>query len=157
MKRAHTNQISKAMTLYREDYHYNIEWWQNEMGTGQNNEYLCIQYKNGDQIIIDSNYFLFEGATCLPRFRAKEVAYISRYYGDNIETTTASDIVVDTDRIMLYNHGVECFIYEMDEKEYKDMRRRMFELEEDTDSTAWMLDYCRALARSKMRQNDLQK
>lgn len=66
MKRAYTNQISKMMTLYREDYRYNLEWWQNEMGTGQNNEYLCIQYKNGDQIIIDSNYFLFEGATCLP-------------------------------------------------------------------------------------------
>lgn len=157
MKRAYTNQISKAMTLYREDYSSNREWWQNEMGTGQNNEYLCIQYKNGDQIIIDSNYFLYEGATGLPRFRAEEVFYISRYYGDNIETTTAADIVVDTDRIILYNNGVEHFRYEMAESEVMEMRRRIWELDEDTDSTVWMLDYCRAIAISKMRQNDLQK
>lgn len=157
MKRACTNPISKAMTLCREDYRSNREWWHNEMGTGQNSEYLCIHYNAGYDVIIDSSYFHYEGATCLPRFRVEDVDYISRYYGDNIETTTAADIIVDTDCIILYNHGVEYFRYEMTENEVMEMRRRIWELDEDTDSTAWMLDYCRALAISKMQQADLQK
>lgn len=120
------------------------------MGTGRNNEYLWIQFKNGDNITVQSDYFQYYGNTCLPRFRADEVAYISRYFGDQIETTTAADIVVDTDRIILYRDGVEYFRCEMTEEEFKEMRRQMWELDDDTDSTAWMLDYCRAFATSKM-------
>lgn len=144
------NPISTAMSEYREDFRYNKEWWAERMGTGNNNEYLYIQFKNGDTIVIQSDYFQLDGNTCLPRFRAEEVAYISRYYGDQCETTTANNIVVDTDRIILYRDGVEYFRYEMTEEEYKEMRRQIWELDENIDATAWMLDYCRALATSKM-------
>lgn len=143
------NPISKAMAEYREDFHYNKEWWTERMGTGRNNEYLWIQFKNGDSITVQSDYFQLDGNTCLPRFRATEIAYISRYYGDGVETTTAADIVVDTDRIILYRGGVEYFRYEMTEGEMKEMRRQMWELDCDTDSTAWMLNYCRDFANSK--------
>lgn len=144
------NPISAAMSEYREDFRYNKEWWVEKMGTGRNNEYLWIQFKNGDNITVQSDYFQLDGNTCLPRFRADEVAYISRYFGDQIETTTAADIVVDTDRIILYRDGVEYFRCEMTEEEFKEMHRQMWELDDDTDSTAWMLNYCRAFATSKM-------
>lgn len=148
--KTYKNPISTAMSEYREDFHYNKEWWIEKMGTGRNNEYLWIQFKNGDNITVQSDYFQYDGNTCLPRFRADEVAYISRYYGDQVETTTAANIVVDTDRIILYRDGVEYFRYEMTEEEFKEMRRLMWKLDDDTDSTAWMLDYCRAFATSKM-------
>lgn len=148
--KTYKNPISTAMSEYREDFRYNKEWWTEKMGTGRNNEYLWIEFKNGDNITVQADYFQYDGNTCLPRFRADEVAYISRYYGDNVETTTAADIVVDTGRIILYRNGVECFRCEMTEEEFKTMRRQMWELDDDTDSTAWMLDYCRAFATSKM-------
>lgn len=148
--KTYKNPISTAMSEYREDFHYNKEWWMERMGTGNNNEYLWIQFKNGDNITVQSDYFRYDGNTCLPRFRADEVAYISRYFGDQVETTTAADIVVDTDRIILYRDGVEYFRYEMTEEEFKKMRRQMWELDDDTDSTTWMLDYCRTFAISKM-------
>lgn len=148
--KTYKNPISTAMSEYREDFHYNREWWTDRMGTGNNNEYLYIQFKNGDIIVIQSDYFQLDGNTCLPRFRADEVAYISRYYGDQCETTTANNIVVDTDRIILYRDGVEYFHYEMTEEEYKEMRRQIWGLDESINVTAWMLDYCRALATSKM-------
>lgn len=148
--KTYKNPISTAMSEYREDFHYNKEWWMERMGTGNNNEYLWIQFKNGDNITVQSDYFQYDGNTCLPRFRAAEVAYISRYFGDQVETTTAADIVVDTDRIILYRDGVEYFRCEMTEEEFKEMRRQMWELDDETDSTAWMLDYCRAFAISKM-------
>lgn len=147
------NPISTAMAEYREDFRYNREWWKERMGNGNNNEYLWIQFKNGDNITVQADYFQMDGYTCLPRFRADEVAYLSRYYGDQCETTTAADIVVDTYRIILYAGGVEYFRYEMSEGEYKEMRRQMWELDYETDSTAWMLNYCRALATSKMDNN----
>ena len=147
------NPISTAMAEYREDFRYNKEWWTERMGAGRNNEYLWIQFKNGDSITVQSDYFQLDGNTCLPRFRADEVAYISRYYGDDIETTTAADIVVDTDRIILYRDGVEYFRCEMTEEEFKEMRRQMWELDDETDLTAWTLDYCRAFAASKMNNN----
>lgn len=139
--KTYKNPISTAMSEYREDFRYNKEWWTERMGVGNNNEYLWIQFKNGDSITIQADYFQYDGNTCLPRFRAEEVAYISRYYGDQIETTTASDIVVDTDTIILYRDGVKCFRYEMTEEEVKEMRRQIWELDEDTNATAWMLDY----------------
>lgn len=148
--KTYKNPISTAMAEYREDFRYNKEWWTERMGTGNNNEYLWIQFKNGDNITVQSDYFQYDGNTCLPRFRADEVAYISRYFGDQVETTTAADIVVDTDRIILYRNGVEYFSCEMTEEEFKEMRRQMWELDDETDSTAWMLDYCRAFATSKM-------
>lgn len=151
--KTYKNPISTAMSEYREDFRYNKEWWTERMGVGNNNEYLWIQFKNGDSITIQADYFQYDGNTCLPRFRAEEVAYISRYYGDQIETTTASDIVVDTDTIILYRDGVKCFRYEMTEEEVKEMRRQIWELDEDTNATAWMLDYCRAFAASKMNNN----
>ena len=151
--KTYKNPISTAMSEYREDFHYNKEWWMERMGTGNNNEYLWIRFKNGDNITVQSDYFRYDGNTCLPRFRADEVAYISRYYGDQVETTTAANIVVDTDRIILYRDGVEYFRCEMTEEEFKTMRRQMWELDDDTDSTAWMLDYCRAFATSKMNNN----
>lgn len=151
--RTYKNPISTAMSEYREDFHYNKEWWMERMGTGNNNEYLWIQFKNGDNITVQSDYFQYGGNTCLPRFRADEVAYISRCYGDQVETTTAANIVVDTDRIILYRDGVEYFRYEMTEEEFKEMRRQMWELDDDTDSTTWMLDYCRTFATSKMNNN----
>lgn len=151
--KTYKNPISTAMSEYREDFHYNKEWWMERMGTGNNNEYLWIQFKNGDNITVQSDYFQYGGNTCLPRFRADEVAYISRYYGDQVETTTAANIVVDTDRIILYRDGVEYFRYEMTEEEFKEMRRQMWELDDDTDSTTWMLDYCRTFATSKMNNN----
>lgn len=151
--KTYKNPISTAMSEYREDFHYNKKWWAERMGTGNNNEYLWIQFKNGDNITVQSDYFQYNGNTCLPRFRADEVAYISRYYGDNVETTTAADIVVDTDRIILYRDGVEYFRCEMTEEESKEMRRQMWKLDDDTDSTTWMLDYCRAFATSKMNNN----
>ena len=142
------------MAEYREDFRYNREWWIERMGVGNNNEYLWIQFKNGDNITVQADYFQMDGNTCLPRFRAEEVAYISRYYGDQVETTTAADIVVDTDRIILYADGVEYFRYEMNEEEFKEMRRQMSELDFDVDSTAWMLEYCRTLATSRMNTPD---
>lgn len=148
--KTYKNQISTAMSEYREDFHYNKEWWTERMGVGNNNEYLWIQFKNCDSITVQADYFQHDGNTCLPRFRADEVAYISRYYGDRVETTTAADIVVDTDCIILYHDGVEYFRYEMTENEVREMRRQMWELDDGTDATAWMLDYCRALATSKM-------
>lgn len=151
--KTYKNPISTAMSEYREDFRYNKEWWLEKMGTGRNNEYLWIQFKNGDNVTVQSDYFQYDGNTCLPRFRADEVAYISRYYGDNVETTTAADIVVDTDRIILYRDGVEYFRCEMTEEEFKEMRRQMWKLDDDTDSTAWMLDYCRRFATSKMNNN----
>ena len=151
--KTYKNPISTAMSEYREDFRYNKEWWLEKMGTGRNNEYLWVQFKNGDNITVQSDYFQYDGNTCLPRFRADEVAYISRYFGDQIETTTAADIVVDTDRIILYSNGVEYFRYEMTEEEFKEMRRQMWELDDETDFTAWMLDYCRAFAASKMNNN----
>lgn len=151
--KTYKNPISAAMSEYREDFRYNKEWWTERMGVGNNNEYLWIQFKNGDNITVQSDYFQYDGNTCLPRFRADEVAYISRYYGDQTETTTAANIVVDTDRIILYRDGVEYFRYEMTEEEFKEMRRQMWELDNDTDSTTWMLDYCRALATSKMNNH----
>ena len=151
--KTYKNPISTAMSEYREDFHYNKEWWMERMGTGNNNEYLWIQFKNGDNITVQSDYFRYDGNTCLPRFRADEVAYISRYFGDQVETTTAADIVVDTDRIILYRDGVEYFRCEMAEGEFKEMRRQMWELDDETDSTAWMLDYCRTFATSKMNNN----
>lgn len=151
--KTYKNPISAAMSEYREDFRYNKEWWTERMGTGRNNEYLWIQFKNGDNITVQSDYFQYDGNTCLPRFRADEVAYISRYFGDQVETTTAADIVVDTDRIILYRDGVEYFRYEMTEEEFKEMRRQMWELDETADSTAWMLDYCRTFATSKMNNN----
>lgn len=151
--KAYKNPISTAMSEYREDFHYNKEWWTERMGTGNNNEYLWIQFKNGDNITVQSDYFQLDGNTCLPRFRADEVAYISRYFGDQVETTTAADIVVDTDRIILYRNGVEYFRCEMTEEEFKEMRRQMWKLDGEADSTAWMLDYCRAFATSKMNNN----
>lgn len=151
--KTYKNPISTAMSEYREDFHYNKEWWMERMGTGNNNEYLWIQFKNGDNITVQSDYFQYGGNTCLPRFRADEVAYISRCYGDQVETTTAANIVVDTDRIILYRDGVEYFRYEMTEEEFKEMRRQMWELDDDTDSTTWMLDYCRTFATSKMNNN----
>ena len=151
------NPISSAMSEYREDFRYNREWWVERMGTGTNNEYLLIMYKNGDCVVVQSDYFQLDGHTCLPRFRADEVAYISRYYGDQCETTTAADIVVDTDRIKLYADGVEVFRYEMSETEYKEMHRQIMELADDIDSAAWMLAYCRKLATSKMNNNNTPK
>ena len=151
--KTYKNPISTAMSEYREDFRYNKEWWAERMGTGNNNEYLHIQFKNGDTIVIQSDYFQLDGNTCLPRFRAEEVAYISRYYGDQCETTTANNIEVDTDRIILYRDGVEYFRYEMTEEEFKEMRRQMWELDDETDPTAWMLDYCRRFATSKMNNN----
>ena len=151
--KTYKNPISAAMSEYREDFRYNKEWWTERMGVGNNNEYLWIQFKNGDNITVQSDYFQYDGNTCLPRFRADEVAYISRYYGDQTETTTAANIVVDTDRIILYRDGVEYFRYEMTEEEFKEMRRQMWKLDNDTDSTTWMLDYCRALATSKMNNH----
>lgn len=151
--KAYKNPISTAMSEYREDFRYNKKWWLEKMGAGHNNEYLWIQFKNGDNITVQADYFQFDGNTCLPRFRADEVAYISRYYGDGIETTTAADIVVDTDRIILYRDGVEYFRCEMTEEEFKEMHRQMWELDSDTNFTAWMLDYCRAFAASKMNNN----
>lgn len=148
--KTYKNPISTAMAEYREDFRYNKEWWTERMGTGRNNEYLWIQFKNGDNITVQSDYFQFDGNTCLPRFRADEVAYISRYFGDQVETTTAADIAVDTDRIILYKDGTEYYRYEMTEAEYKEMRRQMWELDDETDPTEWMLDYCRAFAASKM-------
>ncbi|MBD5178124.1 MAG: hypothetical protein HDT00_00285 [Bacteroidales bacterium] len=157
MKRTYKNPISSAMSEYREDFRYNREWWAERMGTGNNNEYLLIMYKNGDCVVVQSDYFQLDGHTCLPRFRADEVAYISRYYGDQCETTTAADIVVDTDRIKLYADGVEVFRYEMSETEYKEMHRQMMELADDIDFAAWMLDYCRQLATSKINNNPTPK
>lgn len=151
--KTYKNPISTAMSEYQEDFRYNEEWWTERMGTGNNNEYLWIQFKNGDNITVQSDYFQYDGNTCLPRFRADEVAYISRYYGDGIETTTAEDIVVDTDRIILYKDGKEYYRYEMTEAEYKEMYARMADTEKDTDLTAWMLDYCRTFATSKMNNN----
>lgn len=151
--KTYKNPISTAMSEYREDFRYNREWWTSKMGTGRNNEYLWIQFKNGDNITVQSDYFQLDGNTCLPRFRADEVAYISRYFGNQVETTTAANIVVDTDRIILYRDGVEYFRYEMTEEEFKEMRRQMWELDDNTDSTAWMLDYCRTFATSKMNNN----
>lgn len=151
--KTYKNPISTAMSEYREDFRYNKEWWTEKMGTGCNNEYLWIQFKNGDNITVQADYFEYDGNTCLPRFRADEVAYISRYYGDNVETTTAADIVVDTGRIILYRDGVEYFRYEMTEEEFKGMHRLMWKLDDDTDATAWMLDYCRAFATSKKNNN----
>lgn len=151
--KTYKNPISTAMAEYREDFRCNKEWWTEKMGTGRNNEYLWIEFKNGDNITVQSDYFQYDGNTCLPRFRADEVAYISRYYGEGTETTTAADIVVDTDRIILYRDGVEYFRYEMTEEELKEMRRQMWELDDGTDSTAWMLNYCRAFATSKMNNN----
>ena len=151
--KTYKNPISTAMSEYREDFHYNKEWWMERMGTGNNNEYLWIQFKNGDNITVQSDYFQYGGNTCLPRFRADEVAYISRCYGDQVETTTAANIVVDTDRIILYRDGVEYFRYEMTEEEFKEMRRQIWELDDDTDPTTWKLDYCRTLATSKMNNN----
>ena len=151
--KTYKNPISTAMSEYREDFRYNREWWTSKMGTGRNNEYLWIQFKNGDNITVQSDYFQLDGNTCLPRFRADEVAYISRYFGNQVETTTAANIVVDTDRIILYRDGVEYFRYEMTEEEFKEMRRQMWELDDNTDSTAWMLDSCRTFATSKMNNN----
>lgn len=151
--KTYKNPISTAMAAYREDFHDNKEWWTERMGTGNNNEYLWIQFKNGDSITVQSDYFQYDGNTCLPRFRADDVAYISRYFGEQVETTTAADIVVDTDRIILYRDGVEYFRYEMAEGEFKEMRRQMWELDDETDPTAWMLDYCRTFATSKMNNN----
>lgn len=151
--KTYKNPISTAMAEYREDFRDNKEWWTETMGTGRNNEYLWIEFKNGDNITVQSDYFQLDGNTCLPRFRADEVAYISRYFGDQVETTTAADIVVDTDRIILYRNGVEYFRYEMTEEEFKEMRRQMWELDDETDPTAWMLDYCRRFATSKMNNN----
>lgn len=148
MRRRYKNPISNAMADYREDFRYNREWWINEMGTGRNNEYLWIQYKNGDSTVVDARYF--EENNTLPRFRASDVEYISRFYGDGVETTTAANIVVDTDRIKLYRDGVEYFRYEMNEEEFLSLRRKLWEFADEVpDLTAWMLDYCRALANSK--------
>lgn len=147
-RRIYKNRISAAMTDYREDYRYNPEWWKFQMGAGRNNEYLWIQYKNGDSVMVDYNYF--EENAALPRFRADEVEYISRYFGDQIETTTAANIEIDTNRITLYHDGVEYFRYEMTEAEYKELRKQIYALDDDTNATAWMLDYCRALATSRM-------
>lgn len=145
------NPISTAMSEYREDFHYNRESWTDRMGVGNNNEYLWIQFKNGDNITIQSDYFKFEGNTCLPRFRAGDVAYISRYYGDQCETTTAADIQIDSGRIVLYDEGVEIFRYEMTENEFKEMRSKMWNLPDDVDSTAWMIRFCRSLATMAMK------
>lgn len=153
-KRIYKNQISAAMAEYREDFRWNREWWMERMGEGRNNEYLVISFKDGDVITVQADYFQYEGATCLPRFRAEDVEYISRYYGDGIETTTTKDIVIDTNRIILYREGVEYFRYEMTEEEYNEMRRQMFALDFEENLTKWMLDYCYNLAISKMNPTE---
>lgn len=108
---------------------------------------MAIKYKNGDEVIVQADYFEFENAKCLPHFNANEVAYISRYYGDGIETTTAANIVIDTDVIILYdNNGNRILRHEMTGEELKEMKRLISECDDDTDLTQCMIDYCRTLA-----------
>lgn len=144
IKRHVTNMISHAMADYREDFRENREWWK-KMGVGNNNEYLFIRFKNGDIIVVQSDYF-DDGHNSLPRFRADEVMYVSRYYGEGVETTTTKDMVVDTDTIVLYKDCKEISRYVMSEAEMKEIRRLIWELDADIDATLWMLNYCRNLA-----------
>lgn len=145
--KTYKNPISKAMAEYREDFRYNREWWTERMGTGNNNEYLWVQFKNGDCITVQADYFQLDGNTCLPRFRASDVEYISRYFGDGVETTTAANIVVDTNRIILFADGAEFFRMEMTEEQFKEMRAAVNAASGyEEDGTKTMLDYCMSLA-----------
>jgi hypothetical protein len=153
VNKTYKNIISTEMHNYRVDFHYNKEYWMQQMGVGANNEYLIIMFKNGDDIVIDANYFMYEGATSLPRIKNDKVAYISRYYGDGCETLTRADVQLDTDRIWLIDeNGEKYFTVLMSEADYKQMRAAMFNVmdDESVDVCMWCLDYAKAYALNKL-------
>lgn len=150
-KRIYNNRISAVMRDYREDFNYNREWWLERMGVGGDNEYLHVQFKNGEYMTIYADSPYWEDNTTFPRLNAADIAYISRYYGDGIETTTAADFEVDIDLIKVYEAGEEIFSYEMSQYEHDELMRAAIESDAD-DITAEWLRLCRVLAENMMSE-----
>lgn len=150
-QRIYKNRISAALRLYREDFRDNRKWWTERFGAGRNNEYMAVRFKDGDYIVVDAYYFDTVDSVVFPRLNTADIAYVSRYYGDGIETTTAADFEVDTDLIKVYEDGVEVFRYEMSEYEHDELMRAALESDAD-DITAEWLRLCRVLASNLMEQ-----
>lgn len=144
------NQISKAISYAREYFAYNKEWWLEKMGTGNNNEYFLVKYTNGDMEVIDSNWFFWNSKQSFPRINASNVAYVSRHYGEGVETITTPDMEINTDCITLYKDGKEVKRYEMNEDEMLEVRRIVWNSDDDEDVTLHLLDFARNLINSKV-------
>lgn len=136
------------MADYREDFNANWDWYAKNFT--RNNEYLIIQFKNGDSYsIVDNDWF--EENTSFPRFKASDILFVSRYYGDGCEIITAMDIEVDTTRIKLFDkEGKVCFSKELSEQQQSDIRRQLWDASwdlEGSELSMLFLDICRRMAK----------
>lgn len=148
IKKSYKNPISRALADYREDFNSNWDW--NREHFNKFNEYLYIQYLNGDTFCISDQDWFEENAS-LPRFNSAKILYVSRFFGCGCERITAKDIEIDTDRIILFDKmGKEYIRYEMTAEERREMLKSMdtYLAENDfTDGSLYCIGYCRALAK----------
>lgn len=146
IKKNFKNPISRALADYREDFNYNWDWYAKNLN--KFNEYLLVQFKDGDCCCINDEDW-FKENTSLPRFNASNILYISRFFGCGCERLTARDIELDTDLVRVFDSkGTTTRLIKLTEEEKNKMMREMddyLSANDGTDGSLFCLDYCRNL------------